>query len=92
MTAVPRAQTSSPDISKETLVTTQTFSVTGMTCGHCVNAVTSELEEIPGVTGVAVELVAGGTSAVTVDSDRPVDESAVSAALDEAGDYQLAAN
>nr|WP_141778197.1 heavy-metal-associated domain-containing protein [Phycicoccus sp. SLBN-51] len=71
-------------------MSTQTFSVTGMTCGHCVSAVTSELQEIPGVTDVAVDLVAGGTSTVTVDSEQPVEESAVVAALDEAGDYQLA--
>jgi copper chaperone len=71
-------------------LTTQTFSVTGMTCGHCVSAVTSELKEIQGVTDVSVDLVAGGTSSVTVDSAQPVDESAVAAALDEAGDYQLA--
>jgi copper chaperone CopZ len=71
-------------------LTTQTFSVTGMTCGHCVSAVTSELKEIEGVTDVSVDLVAGGTSAVTMESTQPVDESAVAAALDEAGDYQLA--
>jgi copper chaperone len=75
---------------KETPVSTQTFSVTGMTCGHCVNAVSSELKEIAGVTDVTVDLVAGGTSAVTVSSDSPVSESDVAAALDEAGDYQLA--
>lgn len=69
---------------------TQTFPVTGMTCGHCVGAVTSELKEIPGVTGVDVDLVAGGTSSVTVASDAPLDEAAVAAALDEAGDYRLA--
>ena len=71
-------------------MSTQTFSVTGMTCGHCVNAVSSELKEIPGVSDVAVDLVAGGTSTVTVDSDAPIEESAVAAALDEAGSYQLA--
>ncbi|MFC6242718.1 heavy-metal-associated domain-containing protein [Knoellia sp. GCM10027112] len=75
---------------KESPVSTQTFSVTGMTCGHCVSAVSSELKEIPGVTDVTVDLVAGGTSAVTVASDSPVSESDVAAALDEAGDYQLA--
>jgi copper chaperone CopZ len=69
---------------------TQTFSVTGMTCGHCASAVTSELTQLEGVTNVAVDLVAGGTSAVTVTSDDPVDDAAVAAALDEAGDYQLA--
>ena len=75
---------------KERPVSTQTFSVTGMTCGHCVSAVSSELKEIPGVTDVTVDLVAGGTSAVTVASNSPVSESDVAAALDEAGDYQLA--
>ena len=70
----------------------QTFPVTGMTCGHCVSAVSSELKEIPGVADVTVDLVAGGTSSVTVASDSPVSESDVAAALDEAGDYQLADN
>jgi copper chaperone len=68
----------------------QTFPVTGMTCAHCSSAVTEELKELPGVTDVDVDLVAGGTSQVTVTSDNPVDEDAVAAALDEAGDYKLA--
>lgn len=67
----------------------ETFPVTGMTCGHCVSAVKSELEQIPGVTNVAIDLVAGGKSTVTVASHTPVDEQAVAAALDEAGDYRL---
>ena len=71
-------------------MTNQTFPVTGMTCGHCVSAVSSELKEIPGVTDVSVDLVADGTSAVTVTSDAPVSETDVAAALDEAGDYHLA--
>ena len=71
-------------------MSTQTFPVTGMTCGHCVSAVSSELEQIPGVTGVSVDLVAGGTSTVTVTSDEPVSETDVASALDEAGDYHLA--
>ena len=71
-------------------MSTQTFPVTGMTCGHCVSAVTSELKEIPGVTGVAVDLVAGGTSSVTVDSEQPLEDAQVAAALDEAGAYELA--
>lgn len=69
---------------------TQTYSVTGLTCGHCVGAVTSELKELVGVTDVSVELVAGGTSTVTVTSASPVGETDVAAALDEAGDYKLA--
>ena len=68
----------------------QTFPVTGMTCSHCVSAVTSEIKEIPGVTVVDVDLVADGNSTVTVASETAIDEQAVAAALDEAGDYQLA--
>jgi copper chaperone len=61
-----------------------------MTCGHCEHAVASELKSLDGVTDVAVDLVAGGTSSVTVTSTEPLDESQVVAALDEAGDYRLA--
>ena len=71
-------------------MSTQTFSVNGMTCGHCVHAVTSELKELPGVDDVSVDLVAGGTSTVTVSSAAPVSDVDVAAALDEAGDYTLA--
>ena len=71
-------------------MTTQTYSVTGMTCDHCVHAVTSELTALDGVSDVAVDLVAGGTSAVTVTSSQPLEDAQVAAALDEAGDYQLA--
>ena len=66
------------------------YAVTGMTCEHCVHAVSSELTRLGGVTGVTVELVPGGQSAVTVTSDEPLLTDDVSAALDEAGDYQLA--
>ena len=65
---------------------TQTFTVSGMTCSHCVNSVSSEIKQIPGVTGVQVDLASG---AVTVTSDQPVDDTAVAAAVDEAG-YELA--
>lgn len=71
-------------------MSTQTYSVTGMTCGHCAHAVTTELKELDGVSDVDVDLVAGGTSTVTVTSSRPLEEAQVAAALDEAGDYQLA--
>ena len=69
---------------------TQTFPVTGMTCGHCVSAVTSELKDLPGVTDVDVELIAGGSSTVTVDATTLLTDEQVAAALDEAGDYHLA--
>jgi len=69
-----------------------TYQITGMTCEHCARAVTTELTGLAGVTGVSVDLVPGGTSAVTVTSETPLAEQAVAAALDEAGDYRLAGN
>ncbi len=70
---------------------TQTYAVTGLTCGHCAQAVSSELRSLAGVKDVDVELVAGGTSTVTVTSDQPLETAQVAAALDEAGEYQLGA-
>ena len=67
-----------------------TYRVTGMTCEHCVRAVTEELARLDGVREVRVELVPEGSSAVTVTSDGPLPADAVAAALDEAGDYRLA--
>jgi copper chaperone len=72
-------------------MTTTTYSVTGMTCGHCTAAVTEELTKLPGVTEVTVDLNAGGTSAVHVTSESALDETAVREAVDEAG-YELAAS
>ncbi|MEO6702827.1 MAG: heavy-metal-associated domain-containing protein [Jatrophihabitantaceae bacterium] len=66
------------------------FGVTGLTCAHCVSAVTDELTALPGVGAISVRLVADGISTVTVTSSRPIEATAVSAALDEAGNYQLA--
>jgi copper chaperone CopZ len=66
--------------------TTSTWTVTGMTCGHCVASVTEELQEVPGVTDVQVDLPTG---AVTVTSDAELPRDAVDAAVTEAG-YQLA--
>ncbi len=63
-----------------------TYTVTGMTCGHCVASVTEEVQEIPGVEAVTVDLPTG---AVTVTSAAPLDDDAVRAAVEEAG-YQLA--
>ena len=48
---------------------TTTYPVTGMTCEHCVNAVTSELGGLDGVSAVTVDLVPDGISLVTVASD-----------------------
>ncbi|MGI9084663.1 MAG: heavy-metal-associated domain-containing protein [Aeromicrobium sp.] len=70
-------------------MTTETYEVGGMTCDHCVAAVTDEISELSGVTDVSVELVAGSTSPVTVTSDQPLSRDDVAAAVDEAG-YVLA--
>lgn len=67
-------------------LTTSTFHVTGMTCGHCVRSVTESVLEVPLVTDVGVDL---STGIVTVTSDSPVDASLVAAAISEAG-YELA--
>jgi copper chaperone len=71
-------------------MTTTTYAVTGMTCEHCVHAVTEELSGLDGVSGVEVELTPGGESKVTVTSEAGLTGQAVAAALDEAGDYRLA--
>ena len=63
-----------------------TYTVTGMTCSHCVASVSEEVGAIDGVTDVAVDLPTG---AVTVTSDRPVGDARVRAAVEEAG-YTLA--
>jgi copper chaperone len=70
-------------------MTTMTYAVTGMSCEHCVNAVTSELSGLGGVSAVTVDLVPGGSSTVTIASDVPLPKDAVGAALDEAGGYQI---
>ena len=64
------------------MITTETYSVTGMTCDHCVRAVTTELVLLPGVRSVDVDLAEG---AVTVTSDGPLDREQVREAVDEAG-------
>jgi copper ion binding protein len=68
------------------MTTRNTYTVTGMTCAHCVNSVDTEIRRLPGVNDVQVDLASGG---VTVTSDQPLDETAVAAAIDEAG-YELA--
>jgi copper chaperone len=70
-------------------MTTSTYQVNGMTCGHCVNAVRGELKALGGVADVTVDLNAHGTSTVTVTSAAPVPLEEIVAALDEAGDYHL---
>lgn len=70
-------------------MTTTTVLVDGMTCEHCVRAVTEEISRLPGVTSVEIDLHAEGTSPVTVTSDGPLDPAGLAAAVDEAG-YALA--
>lgn len=63
-----------------------TYTVKGMTCDHCVRAVTEEVAKVGGVTGVEVDLASGR---VTVSAGGPVDDDAVRAAVEEAG-YEVA--
>ena len=70
----------------------QIFPLTGLTCGHCVGAITTELRAVPGVTDVQIDLVVGGTSALSVTADKAITDAELSAALEEAGEYQLASN
>jgi copper chaperone len=65
-----------------------TYTVKGMTCGHCVSSVTEEVGQISGVQQVDVDLPTGK---VTVTSVAPVSEEAVRAAVTEAG-YELVAS
>lgn len=71
-------------------MSTTEIKINGMTCNHCVASVTEELQELPGITGVEVRLVAGGTSTATVTtaggSVAPED---LQAAVEEAG-YAIA--
>ena len=68
------------------MTTVQTYRIGGMTCGHCVNAVTTELGQLDGVSDVEVDLETG---AARVTSETPLERSAVDAAVREAG-YALA--
>ncbi|NKZ04922.1 heavy-metal-associated domain-containing protein [Actinomadura latina] len=63
-------------------MSTATYTVTGMTCGHCVSSVTEEVEQIAGVTAVDVDLATGS---VTVTSEAPLDTAQVKDAVEEAG-------
>jgi len=62
-------------------VGTKAYKVDGMTCGHCVQAVTEEVAKVPGVDGVAVDLSSGMVDVTGTD----IDDAAVAAAVDEAG-------
>ncbi|KRE83358.1 MULTISPECIES: heavy-metal-associated domain-containing protein [unclassified Arthrobacter] len=70
---------------------TTTISVSGMTCGHCVSAVSEELEALEGVEAVDVDLNAGGISTVTITSSKELHPSEIGEAVAEAG-YLVVAN
>ncbi|MER6950297.1 heavy-metal-associated domain-containing protein [Nonomuraea sp. NPDC000554] len=63
-------------------MTTSTYTVKGMTCGHCVSSVTEEVGQVPGVAGVEVDLATG---LVTVTGEGVLDDAAIAAAVEEAG-------
>lgn len=65
---------------------TTSYAVKGMTCQHCVSAVSTEVGRIDGVTGVEVDLASGS---VTVTSETALDDATVREAIDEAG-YEFA--
>lgn len=67
-------------------MSTTEYTVTGMSCGHCESSVREEIGEIGGVEVVSVS---AETGKLVVSSDRPIDDAAVLAAVDEAG-YQAA--
>ncbi|WP_019482620.1 heavy-metal-associated domain-containing protein [Arthrobacter sp. TB 23] len=59
-----------------------TYTVKGMTCDHCVGSVTAEVTKIPGITDISVDVAAGR---LTVDSDGPISDDAITEAVEEAG-------
>ncbi|MEV0390505.1 copper ion binding protein [Nonomuraea sp. NPDC050643] len=67
-------------------MSTATYTVKGMTCGHCVSSVKEEVGEVAGVSSVEVDLATG---LLTVDSDGPIDAAKIVAAVEEAG-YEVA--
>lgn len=70
--------------------TTETIvNITGMTCDHCIRAVTDELTSVEGVTGVTIDLREGGVSSATVTSVSPLSDAVLMSAVDEAG-YDIA--
>ncbi len=67
---------------------TMNVTVEGMTCGHCVKAVTDEISGLDGVRDVTVDLVVDGVSTVTISADNAVPTSDLADAVSEAG-YSL---
>jgi copper chaperone len=75
------------DLEEERAMSEVVYTVSGMSCDHCVHAVSTEVGALAGVTGVKVDL---GSGEVRVSSDQPLDDDAVQAAVEEAG-YQVIA-
>jgi copper chaperone CopZ len=67
-------------------MSTSSYIVVGMTCGHCVSSVTEEVSQVPGVTDIDVDLATGE---LTVTYDSGVNDGAIRGAVEEAG-YELA--
>ncbi len=63
-------------------MSTTLFQVTGMTCQHCINAITAEVGSVAHVTGVQVDLDSGH---VSVESSEVLDVASVLGAISEAG-------
>ncbi|SJM64458.1 heavy-metal-associated domain-containing protein [Gulosibacter sp. 10] len=63
-------------------MSTNTYTVTGMSCGHCEGAVREEVSQIPGVTDIDVSAQSGR---LVVTAEGAIDDAAVIAAVDEAG-------
>jgi len=71
-----------------TISSERTYAVAGMTCEHCVHAVTDEVKKLPGVIDVSIDLVPDGNSSVHIVSANVLDDAQVRDAVDDAG-YEL---
>lgn len=66
-------------------MSTTTVKATGLTCNHCAMSVTEEVSEVEGVDAVTVDVVKGGESTITIEHTNPISDTAVNAAIAEAG-------
>ena len=64
---------------------TTTVKATGLTCNHCAMSVSEEVGEVPGVTGVNVDVDKDGVSTVTIEHEGTLNTQAVADAIVEAG-------
>lgn len=81
-TAAPAQQPSPVEASAD-------FGVTGLTCGSCASRVSGAVAALEGVRDVRIDLVPGGTSTLSVISAEPVNSSAITTAVEEAGYHLL---